>query len=328
MTYMGVGESDISVQLSGTQTDDVWQATADMVAAIAADKNITRYTVLSGMVFNMPTESGQMERLRVDLGDHTAFPVMYSQGEAPITDTEIALSSMYAEDLGKTLGDELTLIVDGGEKRLTVCGVYSDITSAGKTAKAAFEAKDADLMRVVIPIELKGKAMIEDTAAQYQDKFPFATIAVADEYVRQTFGGTMDAIQKASYASIAATVLLAILVTLLFMKMLVAKDRYSIAILKSLGFTGADIRKQYVARSLLVAALGIIIGVILANTLGELVGAALISSLGATTFRFVINPFYAYLFAPLLTMVCVYIATLLGIRDIRPLKISAHIKEA
>jgi putative ABC transport system permease protein len=328
MTYMGVGESDVSVNLSGTQTDDVRQAAADIGAALAADKNVTGYTALSGVVFSMPTEDDRVERLRVDLGDHTAFPVMYSHGGAPITDSEIALSSLYAEELEKALGDELTLIVDGAEKQLTVCGIYSDITSAGKTAKAAFEAKDADLMRVVIPIELSDRASAADMAARYQERFPFATVGVSDEYVRQTFGGTMDALQKASYAAIAATVLLAILVTLLFMKMLVSKDRYSIAILKSLGFTGSDIRRQYMTRSLLVAALGVIIGVVLANTLGELVGAALISSLGATTFRFVVNPFYAYLFAPLLIAVCVWAATLLGIRDIRPLKISAHIKEA
>jgi putative ABC transport system permease protein len=328
MTYLGVGESDVSVQLSGTQTDDVRQAAAGMAAELAADANVERYTVLSGMVFSMPAEDGRVERLRVDLGDHAAFPVMYSQGGAPVGDAEIALSSLNADELGKTLGDELTLIVGGEEKRLTVCGIYSDITNAGKTAKAAFEANDADLMRVVIPVELRDKTAAAETAARYQDRFPSATVGVSDEYVRQTFGGTMDAIQKASYAAIAATILLVVLVTLLFMKMLVAKDRYSIAILKSLGFTGADIRRQYVARSILVAALGIIIGVVLANTLGELVGAALISALGATTFRFVVNPLYAYLFAPLLIMVCVYAATLLGVRDIRPLKISEHIKEA
>lgn len=327
MTYMGVGENDISVHLSGTQTDDVWQAAADISAALAADVDIARYTVLSGMVFSMPAEDGRMERLRVDLGDHTAFPVMYSLGGAPAADTEIALSSLNAEELGKTLGDELTLIVDGEEKHMIVCGIYSDITAAGKTAKGAFEARDADLMRVVIPIELHDKVAAEETASRYQTQFPFATVAVADEYTRQTFGGTLDAIQKASFASIAVAVLLTILVTLLFMKMIVTKDRYPIAILKSLGFTGTDIRRQYVTRTIFVAALGVIIGTILANTVGELVGAALISSFGATTFHFVVNPFYAYLFAPLLMAVCVYAATLLGVTGIRKLKISEHIKE-
>jgi putative ABC transport system permease protein len=269
-----------------------------------------------------------VERLRVDLGDHTAFPVAYSQGGAPTTGAQIALSALNAEELGKTVGDELTLIVDGADKRLTVCGVYSDITNAGKTAKAAFEATEGDLVRVVIPAELGDEAETAQTASAYQEWFPSAQVAVTGEYVSQTFGGTLGAIQKASYAAIAAAAVLTVLVTLLFMKMLVVKDRRPIAILKSLGFTSRDVRRQFMTRSMAVAALGVVIGVVLANTLGELVGGALISSLGATTFHFVVDPVHAYLVAPALIGVCVWAATLLGVRGVRKLEISEHIKEA
>lgn len=328
MTYMGIGENDISVHLSQTQTEDVLQAAGDLSAALVADEHVERYTVLFGMVFSMPNEDGRMERLRVDLGDHNAFPVMYSQGGAPASDTDIALSSLNAEDLGKALGDELILIVDGRERAMTVCGIYSDITNAGKTAKASFETKDADLMRVVIPIELCDKADAMEAASKYQSIFPYATVAVADEYIGQTFGSTLDAIQKASYASAAAAVLLTVLITLLFMKMLVAKDRYPIAILKAIGFTSADIRRQYLTRSMIVTALGITAGVILANTLGEAAGGLLISSFGASSFHFSVNPWFAYLLSPLLIGACAFFATLPGISDISRLLISEHIKEA
>lgn len=328
MTYMGIGESDLSVHFSQTQTDDVSSSAEDLTAALEADENVERYTVLSGMVFSMPKEDGRMERLRVDLGDHSAFPVMYSLGGAPTTDAEIALSSLNAEELGKTLGDELTLIVDGEEKHMTVCGIYSDITGAGKTAKASFETRDADLMRVIIPVELRDKASTAETASRYQAEFPFAAVAAADEYVRQTFGSTLDAIRKASYASFAVAVLLTILVPLLFMKMLVAKDRYSIAVLKSMGFTNGDIRRQYMTRSVIVTALGIVAGIILADTLGEAAGGVLISSFGATAFSFAVNQWFAYLFSPPLIGGCVMIATVLGVSDIRRLKISEYIKEA
>ena len=328
MTYMGVGESDISIHLSQTQTDDVGQAATDINSALASDDNIARYTVLTDRVFHMSVDDGRIERLRVELGDHTAFPVMYEKGGPPTTSAEIALSSLNAKELEKNLGDELTLIVDGAEKYLRVCGIYSDITNAGKTAKAAFTAQEGDLTRVVIPIELRDRKDAARTAARYQSEFPFAMAAVSDEYTRQTFGGTLEAIRKSALASIAVTVMLTLLIPLLFMKMIVTKDRYPIAILKSLGFTSAEIRRQYTTRSLFVAALGVLAGVILANTLGELVGAALISSFGATTFHFVVNPFYAYLFAPFLIGVCVYAATLLGISDITKIKISEYIKEA
>jgi putative ABC transport system permease protein len=142
------------------------------------------------------------------------------------------------------------------------------------------------------------------------------------------FGSIRDAIQMASVVAIGATALLILLVTVLFMKMLVAKDRYSIAILKSMGFTSADIRRQYFTRSITVLVLGIMIGTILANTLGELVGVAIVSSFGAAAFHFVVNPWFAYLVSPLLIAGCVVAATILGISGIQALKISEHIKEA
>ncbi len=163
---------------------------------------------------------------------------------------------------------------------------------------------------------------------QYKEQFPFARVYGIDEYNGQMFGPMINAIKLASYAAIGVTVLLAVLVTLLFMKMLVAKDRYSIAIMKTLGFTSADIEAQYVTRSAAMLILGVIIGTFLANALGEYVGVAILSAFGASSFDFVVNPLFAYAVSPLLIALCVYIATLLGIRDIGPLKITEHIKEA
>jgi putative ABC transport system permease protein len=112
------------------------------------------------------------------------------------------------------------------------------------------------------------------------------------------------------------------------MKMLVTKDKYSIAVLKSLGFANSNIKAQYVTRSIIILIVGVLIGILLSNTLGELVGVALISAFGASSFNFVVNPYFAYLLSPLLIALCVYTATLLGISDIRALRLSDHIKEA
>jgi len=145
--------------------------------------------------------------------------------------------------------------------------------------------------------------------------------------MQQMFGPTISVVRTASFASMAAAVLLTILVTLLFLKMLVTKDRYSIAILKSLGFTNRDIKKQYIFRGAVVFALGLILGTVLSNTAGELVGIMLISSFGATTFDFVVNPLFVYIISPLVIAASVFAAALLGVSDIKRIKISEHIKE-
>lgn len=325
MTYMGVGSCSMRVDVQ--QTDNIAEKTAIIGEAMAQDDTIAKHTVLTSMMFDMVMDDGTTQRMKVELGDHTVFPITYSKGNNPQKESEIAISSMNADELEKTVGDEITLIIDGAEKRLTICGIYSDITNGGKTAKGIFQAKQADILWTIIPVMFHDHAVTEGKISEYRQNYPFAKVSNIDDYLEQSFGSTVTAIQKASYAAIIASVLLTILVTLLFMKMLIAKDRYSIAVLKVSGFTSKSIQRQYFTRAGAVCILGIIIGTVLANTIGEFVGGALIASFGASTFHFEVNPFFAYLFSPLLIATCACIATGFGVADIRTLRVSEHIKE-
>lgn len=328
VTYMGIGICDANLWIKPTQTGDITAKAAEAVDILATDRNVESHVVITTKMFDMKADDGSAQKLRVSLGDHTAYPITYSQGAAPRTESEIAVSKLYADDLAKTVGDEIILMVDGVEKQLTVSGIYSDVTSGGRTAQAIFETASGDILSYNIPVTFRKEADADAIIARYKEQFPFAQVYGIEENIEQMLGSLIDAIKLASYAAIVVTVLLTVLVTVLFMKMLVAKDRYPIAVLKSLGFKGADIRGQYLTRSVIVLALGVVIGTILANTLGEYVGIAIVSTFGATSFDFVVNPFFAYMISPLLIAACVYIATLLGISDIGPLKISEYIKEA
>ena len=55
----------------------------------------------------------------------------------------------------KKVGDEITLLTDEGEKHLTVCGIYSDITNGGKTAKAAFTPGTQETARSTVCVNLR-----------------------------------------------------------------------------------------------------------------------------------------------------------------------------
>jgi putative ABC transport system permease protein len=328
VTTMGMGICDAYLYIKPTQTDNVAQKAEEAAKALASDPDVAKVAVFTTKMFEMTADDGSAQKLRVSFGDHTAYPIGYSEGSAPQLETEIAISAMYAEELAKTIGDEIALMIDGAEKRLTVCGVYSDITNNGRTSKAVFETGSGDIIEIGIAAAYRAGADAAAVTGKFKEAFPFAKVYGIEEFIGQMFGPMVAAIKMASTAAIGAAVLLTVLITALFMKMLVAKDRYPIAILKSLGFTGEDIRGQYLTRSFIVTALGIVIGTVLANTLGAYVGMALISSIGASTFNPVINPVFAYLLSPLLIATAVYIATLLGVGDIRALKISEHIKEA
>ncbi|RRJ63265.1 ABC transporter permease [Paenibacillus oralis] len=323
--YMGIGNSDIRIDIQ--QTDNMSEKAAEIVKTMSGDSAISKFAVLTTKTFQVKTEEGSEERLKIELGDHSVFPVQYAEGRAPAAEDEIALSAMNAKELGKKVGDILTLVTEGKEKSLAVSGVYSDITNGGKTAKAVFSDNSADMMWYVISAELADQSLIDGKVAEYASRFAYAKVSDIEEYMAQTYGTTINSVGKASKSAIAVALVITVLVTLLFMKMLVAKDRYSIAVKKAFGFTNPDIQAQYVSRSAFVLVVGIVLGTLLANTVGEKLAGAVISSFGASTFRFAVNPLSAYLLSPLLMIGSVLIATIIGTSGAGQIKISENIKE-
>jgi putative ABC transport system permease protein len=323
--YMGIGDYDMRFDLQqGANMDENARA---VVAAMAGDRDIARYVALTTKSFSVQTDAGLVANLNVELGDHGIFPVDYSQGRAPTEEGEIALSVINASELNVKVGDIITLVIDGRDTQLAVCGIYSDITNGGKTAKAVFDDNSASVMWSIVCAELTDKTLISGKVREYTERFAFAKVTGVDEFVAQTFGTSITSVGKAAYASLAVATVITALITVLFMKMLIAKDRYSIAVMKACGFRNSDIRLQYVSRSVLVVIAGVFMGTLLANTLGGMLAGKAMASFGGESFRFVVNPVLAYLLMPLLMAGTVLLATWVGTSGAGRTNLLQRIKE-
>lgn len=233
---------------------------------------------------------------------------------------------MNASELGKQLGDTVVLTIDGKDRELNICGIYADVTNGGKTAKAVFTSQEA-VMWCVILAQATDEKYIEEIVDRYSNQFSYAKIASITEYIHQSMGSMIDALQIASVLATVVALLITMLITALFMKMLTVKERYSIAVMKALGFRNGDITKQYVTRSLFILVIGLLVGTILANTLGEVIAGMLISSLGASRIQFVIDPLQAYLLYPLLLALVVAVTTIISTAKSGRVSIADNIKE-
>ncbi|TVP81590.1 MAG: ABC transporter permease [Alkalicoccus sp.] len=324
ITYMGIGDSDMRIDIQ--QTGNILEKTDDVMNTMDGDEEIAEYSALTTRSFDVLMEDSSIEKINIELGDHSIFPITYSEGGAPAGEEEIALSAINADELGKEVGDTLTLVAEE-ERDLLVSGIYSDVTNGGKTAKAAFSDDSEDIMWSVISMELADNSQVPDKVSEYGERYDFAKVSSIDHYVQQTFGSLINAVRTASFAAAAIALLITALVTLLFMKMLVTKDRFSISVMKAVGFTNSDITLQYVSRSGFVLIGGIVLGALLANTLGEQLAGAVISSFGASAFKFAVNPVTAYLLSPLMMAGAVLIATIIGTSRAGKIKISENIKE-
>lgn len=325
-TYLGIGQSDLRIGI--LQTNGNMKENSDEIARILAkDEYVSAYTILTTKVFQIQKSDGSIETMKIELGDHTTFPLEYAKGRAPVNEDEIALSKLNADELEKVVGDTILLLSGETKKELKVCGIYSDITNGGKTAKAVFTDDSADIMWCSIDVLLSDASMVAKKVVEYKEHFQYAKVSDIKEFMLQTFGPTIRSIHMISVVSLTIALLISFFITLLFIKMLMAKDRYAIAVMKSFGFTINDITIQYVTRSLFLLFMGLTIGVLMANTFGETLAGMILKSLGASSFQFEVNVISSYLISPLMMVCCVLIATLLATSCLGEIKISDNIKE-
>lgn len=325
VSYMGMGRCDLRLDIQ--QTDRLTEKAAAIGAYLAADQATARYAILETKLFPLKLADGTTENLKVELGDHTVFPVQYTAGSAPVKENELALSVLNAQALGKTVGEEITLITAEGEKPFTICGLYSDITNGGKTAKAAFTDQSAKAVWSTICVTLKDEGLLTDAANNYASFFPYAKVSSTKDYIAQTFGQTLQSVQLASWAALLSAVLVTLLVTLLFIKLLIAKDRSAIAAMRALGFTASDIRRQYGWRVVIILTAGIILGTLLAETLGEKIFGAALASFGAAAFHFTPLPLSATILSLLIMLLSALLAAAWGTSQAGDIPIYASLKE-
>ncbi|MBD3307708.1 FtsX-like permease family protein [candidate division KSB3 bacterium] len=325
ISYMGIGKSDLRIDLR--QSEHIAERFEDMLTVIATDADVARFTPLVTSQFQMVQANGELDIITIETGDFSLFPLDYLEGAAPQQEDEIALSVLNAQDRGKQVGDSLVLLVNGEEKTLTVSGIYQDVTNGGRTAKTALPYNPETVLWYTVSLDLKSPDKITEKVHEYSAAFYPARITDLEGYVAQTLGNTIQQLRKVTVAAIVVGLLVAMLMTSLFLNMLIARDASQIAIMKGLGFSLRHIRIQYLTKAIALLVVGIILGTLFSNTVGQRLVSVLWGFMGASHIRFVIDPVQAYLLLPLLLLGTVTITTIISIAGIKDTSIIDMIVE-
>ncbi|MBB6020434.1 putative ABC transport system permease protein [Paenibacillus sp. JGP012] len=325
ISYMGVGQSDIRIDLR--HTDDIEQRYANLINQIKNDGDVKAYSPLVTSQFKIRNAEGSYDNLSVESGDFSIFPLSYLSGNAPATDREIALSDANSSELKLKTGDQLTLQVNGKDQVMTVSGIYQDVTNGGKTAKALLPYNKGSVLWYVVSLDLKDRSLMAAKVAAYEKDFSPARVTDLQGYLHQTLGGTIQQLKLVTTLALAIGVFISILITSLFLQMLVAKDNNDIAVLRSLGFALSKIKLKYVVMSLAILIVGVAAGTILSNTLGPKLVSGIMSSFGASNIVFVVDPMQAYVLCPLLLAGTIIVTAWISIQSIRETSISKMIVE-
>lgn len=293
ITNMGVGKSDMRIDIQRGNMNQQYQ---DIMEKLERDSTIKQYAGFYTGSYEALTPDGMNGVIRIESGDFSVFPLQYMEGSAPKAENEIALSVMNADEFGKKTGDVLTVTIDGRQQQFRVCGIYQDMTNAGKTAKAKLPLREENVLYYIIYTDLTENTDLSAKVSEYAAAFPGAKVNAVETVVWQIMGNVMKQLEIATRFSVGIALGISGLITAMFFKMLMTKERSQTAIMRSIGFSMMDIRLQYTARGVSVVLIGIVTGTLLAGALGQKLAALLIT--GMSSIQFVINPFVAWFLCP------------------------------
>ena len=331
VTYMGIGNSHVRIDVR--QNDDIGNTTLNLTNRIKDDDRVESFSVMRTRSYKVYLQDGKTYNLMLENGDHGVFPVNYQEGKYPEREDEIALSGLNAEEMNVRVGDKVTVLkeVDGGKTETyscTVCGIYSDITNGGKTAKGCLDDSDDKTppMWSIIYVSLKDEAISGKWVEEYQNDFTSGSDGVKvieiSDYLHGIYGQTIRNIQDASVLTMALSGIIIMVVIVLLMRLIIWKERKDSSLKKALGLSSSEIRTDYLKKLVLYVFSGVVIGELLGELLGQRIAGGLLSLMGASGFKFVIDPLESFGLVPLLIMITAVMAAVLSLTEIKRIRAS------
>ena len=329
VTYMGIGSSHIRIDVR--QMDDIPLLSENLEKELSGDERVSGFALMKTGSYKMVMSDGKSVNLLIENGDHSKFPVKYSRGTYPQSDAEIALSILNAQELGLNIGDSLGVCLkadDGSEsvKNCRVCGLYSDITNGGKTAKACFDqAEDnAEVMWSIFYVSLNDESLISSWVNEFRECHGSMgegmKVISIKEYLNGVYGQTITNICNASLVTTILSLVVLFVVIFLLIRLLIWRERSASSLKKAFGFTSKDVQIEYLKKTSTVVVSGIVAGIFAGVFPGQLLAGLFLSSLGARGFRFIINPAYVFVMTPALVVATSFAAVGIGLLEIKTIR--------
>lgn len=328
VTYMGSSMDDIMIEVeNGENLETSYLQAKQVVKEDDAVKSSREYRRVCVQTTN---NEGKRMNLHIDCGDNEGNGLKYLDGKAPEETNEIAISYNNANEMGKDVGSKIVLLYNNKEQEFIVSGIYQDVTSGGYTAKSKYKFGELTAEKYGFLISLYDKQEAEVKAEKWSGILgKGVTVDPMKEFGKQTMGGVAKQLKTVVLVIVIIASCLAMLITVLFLKLRIAKDLADIAVLKAIGFTEHDIRQQYLIKMGCISFAGIATGIILTDILGEkIISLALsMAGLGLKSVNFITNPLIEYIICPLFLLALMLLVTRIVMNITRKYNIISIINE-
>ena len=290
VTYMGSPICDLLVEvMQGELLEERNEELSNILSEEIENGYIQNVTVLRRVRLQAFSNTDELVGVHVDIGSSAGKGIVYISGINPSEENHIALSYLLADELGKEVGDKVNIISDNQTYCMEVCGIYQDVTSGGKTAKAIYDFEGELSEKYSYQLELSNDISVEGFSNNLKSGLESGySIKSMDSFLEQTLGGVTIRFSQAVYLVIIIGMLITIFIMLLYMELRLARTMHVLAGKIAMGIPIKAICMQELYPMLFTGGTGIVLGIVLTEWLGEKIVSALFSlfGLGITSISF------------------------------------------
>ncbi|MEO3944369.1 FtsX-like permease family protein [Gorillibacterium sp. CAU 1737] len=209
-----------------------------------------------------------------------------TKGRAPLYDNEIVVTEVLAGELGKALGDTVTISYRSGKADYLISGYYESMNDVGRSLAMSLAGGERiyPMKAQEGHIQLAKPDEKEAVISMLNDRF--GTVLTSKD---AEDGMDVDLISTAldgvTMFIFAVSVVFAFVVVFMVCNRTFLKERPNIGIYKAMGFTSVRLRLQFALRFLLISAMGSVIGILASGMLSNRMISTLLRSLGITNFK-------------------------------------------
>lgn len=329
--YMGTASYDVAIEIEqGENLEERMMKAEQLIQSEQESGYADCYAKLRRVRLQAEDQEGKLQGIHIDTGEEAGKGIRYLTGHAPATATEIALSCLMAEQLGKNQGESVVIICQDKEQEFLICGIYQDVTSGGKTAKAVYAFPETEAEKYAFEVNLGVKPDSRERVAVWREELGKGyTVEYMEDFIGQTLGGVTAQVRQAAYTAFVIGICLIGMIVMLYMNLRIAREAGMLAGKKAVGIPLSDIYRQELYPVLLAGGLGTVSGIVLAGVAGDRLFSTFFGmlGLGIKQIEFVPMSMMMYVVIPGLLLAVLGMVTIVSCRQIKAIPIRIYFNE-
>lgn len=241
-----------------------------------------------------------------------------SKGRAPLYDNEIVITDVLAEEYALHIGDEVTVTHKDEKKTYMITGFNQSMNDIGRVF---FMSLEGSANIGIENIYHGGYSLLDDSevdriAAELNDSYGELIVAKVAFY--ETGGGDMyeEIINMAKALIYILSVVFAFVVVHMVCTKTFIQERRDIGIYKACGFTAGMLRLQFAVRFLLIAVVGVVIGMVFSIFLSGTAISQMLRLAGVSTIEVSYTP-TTFILPTVVICICFFIFAYFASRKIK-----------